>query len=115
MDIPRQILKEIHPDQRWIKAMEQLLSFGALDLSYLNSAIASINNIALSALAAAQLALDKNCGEFYSTIDQSGLDVNMPTPATFNVVRYANGISLNGSRITVNKTGTYKFSFRVQL
>ena len=92
----RSILKDINPDHRWIKAMEQLLSSSSIDLTSV-------------------ITTNRNCAEFYSTINQSGLNVSVPTAATFNVTRYSHGISLNGSRITVNKTGTYKFSFRIQL
>jgi hypothetical protein len=57
-------------------------------------------------------------GQFSSSQSQTITGVNQPTVITHDTTEQSNGIiydPLNPSRIVVSRTGTYKFSYSVQL
>ena len=118
--LTRKELAEINPDPRWIRTMERLFSLIPSETDSLSGVVEEIRYEAGIALAAAQQAigmvLEKNVfGSFLSTIDQAGTAPNTAKAATFNTTVASNGISLSGSQMTVDKKGTYKIEFRIQL
>ena len=54
-------------------------------------------------------------GAFSSTQTQTVLGANTPTPITYNTTEIAQYTSYSGSKIFVQRTGVYRFTYSVQL
>ena len=118
--LPRDILRAILDDQRWIRFMEQLSDQIPSDTESLSGRVEEGEFSAGLAEARAQQAIDmllagESYGAFLSTIDQEASASDTPTAVTFNTTQAAKGISLSGSQMTVVKSGLYEIEFRIQL
>jgi hypothetical protein len=54
-------------------------------------------------------------GSFSSTVSQTVLGSNTPTPITYNTTEIANLTNFVGSKIFVQSTGIYRFAWSIQL
>jgi hypothetical protein len=54
-------------------------------------------------------------GSFSSTVSQTVLGANTPTAITYNTTEIAQFTSFSGSRIFVQRTGVYRFTYSIQL
>ncbi len=54
-------------------------------------------------------------GSFCSTQTQTVLGVSTPTPITYNTTEIAQYTSFSGSKIFVQRTGVYRFTYSIQL
>jgi hypothetical protein len=54
-------------------------------------------------------------GSFCSTQTQTVLGANTPTPITYNTTEIAQYTSYSGSKIFVQRTGIYRFTYSIQL
>lgn len=118
--LPRDVLREISKNQRWIRFMEQLSDLIPSDTSSLSGRVEEVEFESGLAAARAQQALDmflagKSHASFFDTTDQAASAINTPTAVTFNTTQAAKGISKSGSQISVVKSGLYEIEFRIQL
>ena len=116
----RDLIAKVFKDQRTIIAVEQLFKTVQTDLTPILVLLQDVQIESGSANARAQQAIDtiladKIFGEFFSTIDQSALAVDTAKAVIFNNTRVANGVSVSGSQITVDRTGVYKIECVIQL
>lgn len=56
----------------------------------------------------------KHYGSFYDTTTQTSASLSVPTAVTINTSDISNGVTVNGSSIVFQNSGTYNLQFSIQ-